>query len=296
MTFGSLITAMITPFNAAGEVDYTQAQHLAEYLYANGSESLVISGTTGESPTLSKEEKLKLFSAIVEVAKGRGLVIAGTGSYDTAGSVELTKAAAKMGVDGILAVAPYYNKPPQEGLYQHFTAIAAAVGIPVMLYNIPGRTGINILPQTIARLSKIDNIFAVKESSGSMEQVSQIFQLIDEDFLVYSGDDSLTLPVLSLGGAGIVSVAGHIVGNEIKAMLEMYFNGDVCGAAEMHKYLYPVFSNIFVMANPIPIKYCVNKLGFFAGECRLPLIPLEESARTILDQMLSDMDIKKIVL
>ena len=294
MDFGRLITAMITPFGADGMVDYNQAQHLAAHLYDNGSQSLVIAGTTGESPTLSEQEKLKLFSCVKEVAKGRGYVIAGTSSYNTAESVAMTRAAAKAGADGILAVAPYYNKPPQEGLYNHFTAIASACDLPVMLYNIPGRTGINVQPQTVARLSKIDNIFAVKEASGNMEQVSAILQLVDDDFLIYSGDDSLTLPIMSLGGYGIVSVAGHIIGKEIKSMIDMYLAGDYRGAAEMNKYLYPVFHNIFITTSPIPIKYCVNKLGFNVGDCRLPLCPAEGSLREILDNMLRDMDIKNI--
>ena len=294
MDFGRLITAMITPFDVNGMVDYNQAQRLAAHLYDNGSQSLVIAGTTGESPTLSEKEKLNLFSCIKEVAKGRGYVIAGTSSYNTAESVEMTRAAAKVGADGILAVAPYYNKPPQEGLYNHFAAIAAACELPVMLYNIPGRTGINMQPQTIARLSKIDSIFAVKEASGNMDQVSAILQLVDDDFLIYSGDDSLTLPIMSLGGYGIVSVAGHIVGKEIKSMIDMYLAGDYRGAAEMNRYLYPVFHNIFITTSPIPIKYCMNKLGFKAGDCRLPLCPADGGIRELLDNMLRDMDIENI--
>ena len=294
MYFGKVITAMVTPMNNDGEVNYDKAQKLAEHLYKNGSKTIVVCGTTGESPVLTKEEKLKLFAAVKEVAKGRGLVIAGVGSNNTADSCVMAKKAAEMGMDGILTVVPYYNKPPQEGLYQHFKTIAEATDIPVMLYNIPSRTGINMQAETVARLAKIDNIVALKEAAGNMDQVSAVKQLVDDSFDVYSGDDSVTLPMLALGCTGVVSVASHIVGNEIKDMIETFLTGNVAAAAKMHKALYPAFTKIFITANPMPIKYCVSKLGFDCGPCRLPLIGLNDEQKTVLDKMLVQVEAKPI--
>jgi len=287
MDFGSLITAMVTPLTPDGKVDYNKSQELAEYLYQNGSDSLVIAGTTGESPTLSKEEKINLFAAIAEMSAGRGLVIAGTSSYDTAASVELTKAACKQNVDGILAVVPYYNKPPQEGLYQHFSAIAAAAGDkPVILYNIPGRTGINMTPATVARLAAIDNIIGIKEASGSMDQASEIKSLVSDDFVLYSGDDSLTLPLLALGARGIISVASNIVGRKLREMLNAFESGDISAATQKHLELLQIFKNLFITANPIPVKYCMNRIGLPAGPCRLPLVEPTAQEKQVLDAML----------
>jgi len=287
MDFGSLITAMVTPFTPNGKVDYNKSQELAEYLYQNGSDSLVIAGTTGESPTLSKEEKLKLFAAVAEMSAGRGSVIAGTSSYDTAASVELTKAACKQGVDGILAVVPYYNKPPQEGLYQHFSAIAAAAGdLPVILYNIPGRTGINMTSATVARLAAIDNIIGIKEASGSMDQTSEIKSLVADDFVLYSGDDSLTLPLLALGARGVISVASNFIGNQLKDMLDTFVSGNIPAATKKHLELLQIFKTLFITANPIPVKYCMNRLGLPAGPCRLPLTEPTVQEKQVLDAML----------
>ncbi len=285
MDFGRLITAMITPMTADFKVDYQKAQQFAEHLINEGSDALVICGTTGESPTLSEEEKLKLFSAIKEVLKGKAPVIAGTSSYNTANSVELTKKAEKAGADAILAVTPYYNKPPQEGLYQHFAALAKATSLPIMVYNVPSRTQCNILPATIARLSAFDNIVAVKESTGIMDQTSELKLQLPERIAIYSGDDSVTLPMMALGAKGIVSVAGNIASRPIKEMVEAYAAGDMAKAQAKHLELFPLFRKMFIDTNPIPVKHCANLMGFAAGPCRLPLVT--PSAET--DQILKDL-------
>jgi len=286
MELGRVLTAMITPFNENNEVDFAKAQKLADYLLDNGSDGLVVAGTTGESPTLSKEEKLKLFSAVKEVAKGRGMVVAGTGSNNTAASVELTKKAESAGADAILAVSPYYNKPTQEGLYQHFCAMASATSLPVIVYNIPGRCGVNILPKTMQRLSKVDNIIADKEAAGSVDQLAEIRSLCGEDFLLYSGDDGLTLPFLSAGACGVISVASHLVGKQIGEMVDAFHAGNVKKALELHLHLLPIFKKIFIVTNPIPIKYCVDKAIMPVGDYRLPLCAPGEEEKAILDDLL----------
>jgi 4-hydroxy-tetrahydrodipicolinate synthase len=263
---------MVTPFDAKGEVDYQKASDLALKLIENGSDGLVLAGTTGESPTLSKDEKLKLFSTVVEKVGGRAVVLGGTTSYNTADSIAFTQAAEKTGIDGILATAPYYNKPSQEGLYQHFTAIARSTKLPVMLYNIPGRTAVNVLPETVAQLSAIDNIVAIKEASGDLNQVADVRRRTPQDFQIYSGDDSLTLPILAVGGAGIVSVASHIVGNEIHQMIDNFFGGRVHEATALHLRLYPLFKSLFITTNPVPLKAALCLLGFPVGGVRLPLV------------------------
>ncbi|NLM37257.1 MAG: 4-hydroxy-tetrahydrodipicolinate synthase [Firmicutes bacterium] len=270
--FGKLLTAMITPFNEDGEVDYQTAKNLAIKLVENGSDGLVIAGTTGESPTLTTEEKLTLFSTVVEAVGGKATVIAGTGSNNTKATVELTKEAERTGVDGILLVAPYYNKPPQEGLYQHFKKVAEATTLPVMIYNIPGRTGINIMPATMCRLAEIDNIVALKESTGNLDQAAEMVRVLPKDFLVYSGDDYMTLPILSVGGAGVVSVASHLVGRRIKNMIEAYQAGEVAEATKLHHELMPLFRVLFITANPIMVKAALNMLGIPVGTTRLPLV------------------------
>ncbi|MGI5891501.1 MAG: 4-hydroxy-tetrahydrodipicolinate synthase [Bacillota bacterium] len=289
MDFGTVITAMVTPFNPDGSINYKKAQELAEYLLNNGSDSLVICGTTGESPTMTDDEKEELFVAVKEVTKGRGALIAGTSFYDTYDSQLMTKRAVKVGVDAILAVSPYYNKPPQEGLYKHFEAIAqSAADLPVILYNIPGRTAVNILPETIARLSKIENIVAVKEAAGDIEQVGKILDLVDDDFLLYSGDDSMTLPMLSLGAAGVISIASHFVGPDIKKMIADFKAGDIKGAMQMHYKLLSIFHKLFIVTNPIPVKYCLNKMGIDVGGYRLPMLEADDQAKKVLDAMLQE--------
>ncbi len=287
MNLGTVITAMATPFNADGTINYKRAQELAQYLLDNGSDALVICGTTGESPTMTDDEKEDLFVAVKEVTKGRAPLIAGTSFYDTYDSELMTKRAVKVGVDAILAVSPYYNKPPQEGLYKHFEAIAAAAGdLPVILYNIPGRTAVNILPETICRLSKVDNIVAVKEAAGDIEQVGKILALVDDDFLLYSGDDSMTLPMLSLGAAGVISIASHFVGPDIQKMIADFKAGDVKGAMAMHYKLLDIFHKLFIVTNPIPVKYCLNKMGIDVGVYRLPMVEATAEQKTVLDAML----------
>ncbi|CCO09405.1 4-hydroxy-tetrahydrodipicolinate synthase [Desulforamulus hydrothermalis] len=271
--FGRVITAMVTPFNADLSVNYAQAKKLSRYLVENGSDGLVVCGTTGESPTLSKEEKINLCKAVVEEVGGQATVIAGTGSYDTAGSIALTKEAEKVGCDGVMLVAPYYNKPSQEGLYRHFRAVAESTSLPVILYNIPGRTGINVLPSTVARLAKdVPNIAAIKEAAGNIDQVSELRSLLPEDFAIYSGDDSMTLPMLSLGAKGVISVAAHVAGKQIQAMIDAYTSGNTTLAANMHKNLYPLFKGLFITTNPVPVKAALNLKGFAVGGVRLPLV------------------------
>ncbi|KJS82798.1 MAG: dihydrodipicolinate synthase [Peptococcaceae bacterium BICA1-8] len=263
---------MVTPFDKDLEVDYKKAQELAEHLIANGNDGIVVAGTTGESPTLTNTEKLNLFKAVKDVVGKNGQVIAGTGSYSTKDSIELTQAATELGVDGVMLVVPYYNKPPQDALYQHFSAVAHTTNLPILLYNVPGRTSTNMLPGTVSKLAQIPNIVAIKEAAGDMDQVSAIKALVSEDFLIYSGDDSLTLPMLALGGYGVISVAGHIVGNEIKEMINNYLGGNIKVAQKLHQSLFPFFKTMFITTNPIPVKTAVNLIGIEVGQMRLPMI------------------------
>jgi len=280
--FGRVATAMVTPFDKKGHVDFDKTTLLVNYLIENGTDSLVIAGTTGESPTLSKEEKLALFSHVVKVVNKRIPVIAGTGSNNTYASIELTKKAEELGVDGIMAVAPYYNKPNQEGLFQHFKALAEATALPVMVYNIPGRAAVNILPDTIIRLSEIPNIKAVKEASGDLNAMTHIIANTADDFLLYSGDDALTLPVLSIGGAGIVSVASHVIGNEMQEMVKAFLDGENKKAAKMHQELLPVMQGLFAAPSPAPVKTALQIIGMDVGSVRLPLVPLTAQERSTL--------------
>ena len=271
--FGRVLTAMVTPFNDDYSVNYSEAAKLAKYLVNNGSDGIVVAGSTGESATLTKDEKLELFRTVLDAVGNTATVIAGTGSNDTRASIEMTIEAQKIGVHGAMLVGPYYNKPPQEGFFQHFKAIADSTTLPLIVYNVPGRTSSNILPATIARLAEIENIVAVKEASGSLEQVSEIIRTTPNDFLVYSGDDGLTLPLLGVGGHGVISVAAHIVGKRIQEMLTAFFAGDMPKAQALHLELMPFFKVIFITTNPIPIKEAVNIIGINAGPVRLPLVP-----------------------
>lgn len=277
--FGHLLTAMVTPFKEGGGVDCSKAAELASRLLDSGSDGIVVAGTTGESPTLSFDDKVELFKAVAEAVGGRGVVLAGTGSYSTQDTIALTKAAEKVGVDGIMLVVPYYNKPPQSGLYSHFKQIAEQTALPIMLYNIPSRTSVNLLPETVAKLAQIDNIIAIKEASGNLGQVARLFQITPDDFYIYSGDDSLTLPVMSVGGIGVVSVAAHVVGRSIREMIDSFLVGKVKEAAEINRKLLPLFDALFVTTNPIPIKTAVNLLGGEVGSVRSPLV--EPSAEEI---------------
>jgi len=287
--FGRVLTAMVTPFNKDLGVNLKQARKLASYLVQSGSDGLVIAGTTGESPTLSREEKIELFRAVSEEVGGMATVIANTGGNSTAESIALTHAAETLGIDGIMLVAPYYNKPSQEGLYQHFKAVAESTELPVMIYNIPGRTSINILPQTMARLAEVGNIIAIKESSGNMDQISELKRLLPDYFTVYSGDDSLTLPILALGGKGVVSVASHLVGEHIQGMINAYTSGNTTLAVEIHTKLFPIFKGLFITTNPVPVKAALNLLGWEVGAPRLPLVGAtaveKESIRKVMKEM-----------
>ncbi len=287
--FGRVLTAVVTPFDKDMAVNYDQARKLARHLAEAGSDGLVVAGTTGESPTLSKEEKIELFRVIVEEVGGQATVLAGTGSYDTAGSVALTQAAEKVGVDGVMLVVPYYNKPSQEGLYQHFKTIAKSTNLPVLLYNIPGRTGVNLLPATVARLAEIENIVAIKEAAGSMDQVSELRRLLPDHFAIYSGDDSLTLPMLSLGAKGVVSVASHVVGLRIKEMVNAFMAGNVTLATQIHLQLYPIFKGLFVTSNPVPVKAALNMLGFQVGPPRLPLVEATPAEKESIKKVLAEL-------
>lgn len=263
---------MVTPFNQSGEVNYEVAEKLALHLVENGSDALVVCGTTGESPTLSWSEEHDLFKVVQQAVAGKAKIIAGTGSNSTREAIEATQKAAKLGIDGTLQVVPYYNKPPQSGLYQHFKAIADAVSdLPLMLYNVPGRTGQNLLPETVIRLAEISNIVAVKEASGSLDQVSHIRSLAPPDFSIYSGDDSLTLPMLAVGAQGVVSVASHLVGSQLQQMVQAFFQGDVSLALKLHLQLLPLFKALFITANPIPVKAALQLQGWQVGSTRLPL-------------------------
>jgi len=283
---GRLLTAMVTPFSKKGEVDYKQAKKLALALLNSGSDGVLIVGTTGESPTLIRQEELRLFSEVKSVVGERGAVIAGTGSNSTAEAVEATKEAERIGVDACLLVVPYYNKPPQEGLYQHFKTIAQSTNLPCILYNVPSRTATNLSAETVIRLSQIDNIVGVKEASGNMDQISYIINNAREDFLVWSGNDGDTLPILALGGYGIISVASHLVGKQIKEMIDSFVGGKTGKAAEIHRHLLPLVNALFIVSNPIPVKYAVNYVGFNVGKPRLPLTePDEKTAAFIRDTL-----------
>ncbi|WP_394232476.1 4-hydroxy-tetrahydrodipicolinate synthase [Niallia oryzisoli] len=284
--FGRVSTAMVTPFDSKGHIDFPKTTQLINYLIANGTESLVVSGTTGESPTLSKEEKLALFEHVVKVVDKRVSVIAGTGNYNTYESIELTKKAENIGVDGIMLVAPYYNKPNQEGLYQHFKAVAESTALPVLLYNIPGRSAINIEPETIIRLSKINNIVAVKEASGNLNNMTKIIANTSDDFQLFTGDDGVTLPVLAIGGNGVISVASHVIGNEMQEMISKFLQGDIKGAAKLHQQLLPIMEGLFKAPNPVPVKTALQLKGLDVGTVRLPLVPLNEKEREELSQLL----------
>ncbi len=279
---GRLLTAMVTPFDARGEVDYQQAKTLALCLLDSGSDGLLISGTTGESPTLDREEKLRLFAEIKSAIADRGTVVAGTGNYDTRESQEVTRQAERMGVDACLLVVPYYSRPTQQGLQEHFKAIAQSTTLPCIIYNVPSRAVANLTADTLIKLSQIDNIIGVKEASGNFGQIAEIIQGTREGFLVYSGNDSDTLPILALGGYGVISVASHLVGVQIKSMIEKFLDGKSEEAAKTHRSLLPLINALFIVSNPIPVKWALNHVGFPVGKPRLPLVgPDERSADLI---------------
>ena len=284
---GRLITAMITPFDEKGDVNYNEAKRLALALVDSGSDGFVITGTTGESPALSTEEKLRLYSEIKQAVGDRAAVIAGTTDNNTAKSIELSIEAERAGADAILLTVPAYNKPTQEGLYQHFKAIAASVHLPCILYNVTSRTSLNMTNETTVRLSEIDNIIGIKEAGSDLDQISRIIRDTGDDFRVWSGNDNETFYIMGLGGYGVVSVVSHVVGRQIRAMIGMILEGAVEKAAAEHLRLLEIFKIMFVVSNPIPIKYAVRKAGFDVGNPRLPLVQADEATAAKIDAVVS---------
>jgi 4-hydroxy-tetrahydrodipicolinate synthase len=291
-SFGKVITAMVTPFDQEGNVNYEMAEKLAIHLVDHGSDSLLLCGTTGESPTLSWSEKSQLFQVVKKAVGSKGKVLAGTGANSTQHAIEMTEKVAKMGLDGSLQVVPYYNKPPQEGLYEHFKKIAETVGnFPIILYNIPGRTGQNMSPETIAKLAEINNIIAIKEASGNLEQACKIRRMTDPSFLIYAGDDFLTLPLLTVGGVGVISVASHLVGTQMQQMIAAFENNKGSQATEINVKLFPLFKVLFCTTNPIPIKAALNLQGWQVGSVRLPLVELSETLKEEVKVVLQELSL-----
>jgi 4-hydroxy-tetrahydrodipicolinate synthase len=285
---------MVTPFDDSGSVNYAVAEALALHLANHGSDALVVCGTTGESPTLSWDEEYELFKVVKQAVAGKAKVIAGTGSNSTHEAIAATQKADKLGLDGSLQVVPYYNKPPQPGLYQHFRSIAqASPDLPLVLYNIPGRTGQNLLPETVARLAEIPNVVAIKEASGNLDQVSQIRRLTAPEFQIYSGDDSLTLPMLAVGAQGVVSVASHIVGDSLQQMIQAFEAGQPHDACKIHLQLFPLFRALFVTTNPIPVKLALRLQGWQVGSTRLPLVDEGEDVSQLLKTVMADLALLK---
>ncbi|MBI2166105.1 MAG: 4-hydroxy-tetrahydrodipicolinate synthase [Chloroflexi bacterium] len=283
---GRLLTAMVTPFDEEGKVSFPLARRLAIALVDSGSDGLVVAGTTGESPTLAREEKLRLFAEVKEAVGSSAAVVASTGNYSTQESVELTREAARTGVDAVMAVVPYYNKPTQEGLYRHFRAIAESTALPLILYNVPTRTSLNMAAETVVRLSGIDNIIGLKEAGGDLEQAARIVAGAGPRFKLWSGNDSDTFPLMCLGGYGVVSVASHLVGRQIRHMMELTVQGKLELASQEHRRLLPLFRVLFVVSNPIPVKYAVSRAGFQVGEPRLPLLPPDQRTAAQIDETL----------
>ena len=288
--FGRLLTAMVTPFNEDGSVNCEAAADFAEWLLANGSDGLVVEGSTGEAATMFMDEKIEVLKAVVERVNGRAPVIVGAGTNCTASTIELINAVEACGVDGLLVVGPYYNKPTQEGYYQHFAAVAKSTTLPIIVYNVPGRTGSNIEPKTIARLAaEFPNIVAVKEAAGNVAQTAELFRVLPENVTIYSGDDGLILPFMSVGARGVISVLGNIGGQMLQDVMQLYSEGKVAEAAELNKKLVPLANSLFIESNPIPVKYAVTKVtGINAGAPRLPLTPLSEAGKEKLDAVLAE--------
>ncbi len=285
-----VLTAMVTPFKADGSVDYKKASELAQYLADNGSDGLVVHGTTGESPTLTHEEEYELYRIVKKAVGGKVKIIAGTGSNSTATSIKSTKEAEKIGVNGIMIVVPYYNKPSQEGMYQHFSAVAASTKLPIIIYNIQGRTGVNMTADTVARLAKIKNIVGIKEASGMLDQVAEIRAKTPKDFVIYSGDDDKTLDVMKRGGYGVISVASHIAGKEIKKMCEAFHAGRLDEAERINQKLSPLFKVLFITSNPTPVKTALAMIGRPVGGLRLPLIETNDSEKEQIRKVLKDLN------
>jgi 4-hydroxy-tetrahydrodipicolinate synthase len=285
--FGSVVTAMVTPFREDHAIDLDGAQDLASYLVDHGSDALVVAGSTGESPTLTNHEKSELFRAVGDAVRGRAKMICGTGTYSTAETLELTQAAEDAGADGLLVVTPYYNKPPQRGLIAHFERIAAATVLPIIAYNIPGRTATRLEHETLVELAAHPNIVAVKDSTGDFKGVSRLVAEIP-DFEIYSGDDWATFGYVCLGAVGVVSVAAHLVGPQIRQMIELIDTGDIAAARKIHESLSPLFNALFITSNPIPVKAALELQGRKVGAPRLPLVPATAEERERVRKALED--------
>ena len=286
--FGRLLTAMVTPFNADGSINYEAGADFADWLLANGSDGLVVEGSTGEAATMDMDEKIKFMQTIVARVNGRAKIVAGAGTNCTASTIDLVKKMEACGVDGVLVVGPYYNKPTQEGYYQHFAAVAKATTLPIIVYNVPGRTGGNIAPETVARLAAdFSNIVAIKEAAGNVAQTAELYRVLPEDFSIYSGDDGLILPFLSVGACGLISVLANVNGNILQQLMQAYSEGRVKDAADLNKVMVPLAKAMFIESNPIPIKAAVTKVtGIEAGAPRLPLTPISAAAEAKLDAAL----------
>lgn len=293
--FGRLLTAMVTPFTADGGVDYAAGADFAEWLLANGSDGLVVEGSTGEAATMTAEEKFKFMETIVKRVGGKAPIVAGAGTNCTASTIELVQKMEAIGVDGVLVVGPYYNKPTQEGYYQHFAAVAKATKLPIIVYNVPGRTGGNIAPETVARLAKdFGNIVAIKEAAGNVAQTAELYRLLPEDFTIYSGDDGLILPFMAVGASGLISVLGNVNGKILQDLMQAYSEGRVKDAADLNKIMVPQAKVMFIESNPIPIKAAVTKVtGVNAGAPRLPLTPLTAAGEAKLDAVLKEAGLVK---
>ena len=287
--FGRLITAMITPMNDDGSINYQLAADFAENLINNGSDALVVAGSTGEAATLSADEKLELFRVVAQRVNGRAKIIGGTGSNDTQSSINLTKQASSTGIDGVMLVGPYYNKPTQQGFYEHFKAVATATELPVVLYNVPGRTSSNIAPATVAKLAnELPNVVALKEACGNLEQVIELMSVVPEDFIIYSGDDELTIPMMAIGAHGVISVVGNIAGNEMQEMIQAFLAKDITKAAKLQVHMHRLIKAMFMVTNPIPVKAaaCLTTLNNQGGKLRLPLTPMSAAELTTLIDIL----------
>lgn len=286
--FGRLLTAMVTPFNADGSINYEAGADFADWLLANGSDGLVVEGSTGEAATMDMDEKVKFMQTIVARVNGRAKIVAGAGTNCTASTIDLVKKMEACGVDGVLVVGPYYNKPTQEGYYQHFAAVAKATKLPIIVYNVPGRTGGNIAPETVARLAAdFSNIVAIKEAAGNVAQTAELYRVLPEDFSIYSGDDGLILPFLSVGACGLISVLANVNGKLLQQLMQAYSEGRVKDAADINKVMVPLAKAMFIESNPIPIKAAVTKVtGINAGAPRLPLTPISAAAEAKLDAAL----------
>ncbi len=290
---GEVITAMITPFNSKREIDYDKAEALAKHLITNGTDAILVAGTTGEGPTLTHEEEFELLSTVKRAVANKAKVIMNAGSNSTDTAVMSAKWAQKEEVDAILSVVPYYNKPSQKGMFEHFSAIAESTNLPIIIYNIPSRTGVNILPETVAELAeKYQNIVAIKQSFGDMDKITEMKLCCPEDFTIYSGDDSLTLPMMSLGARGVVSVASHVFGSQIKSMIRNYKNGEFLPAVNMHKKLYPAFRKLFMAPNPVPVKAVLAHKGIIEDYVRKPLVELNDTEKqdlfAVIDKIQED--------